>query len=217
MLPDPDLSIYGPQRISAVVKVLMQDGIPPEKVLEGSGVGVDQLNAANTRVSYGQVSAVFRNAMRLAVDPATALRAGRHMRLTAYGMYGYALLCCPNPKELVNFGTSYQKTMGSIVLIDYEETHDGGVYRYQPLLSSDIRDELYRFTIEFSLSAHLTVCRDVYGGALILSLCLWCMLSRFMPRSMAGCSIAGLNLVGPRTRGGSGRPGVLRHRRSQIR
>src|SRR5688572_1933719 len=74
--PDFESLIYTPQRISAVVATLAEDGIGAAELLAGSNLDEPALLLPQTRVSYRQVATVFRNAERLAPESAFALRAG---------------------------------------------------------------------------------------------------------------------------------------------
>ena len=163
--PDFEPRVYGPQRIAAVAATLAEDGVAPAQALAGSGIDEAALHAPTTRVSYAQVATVFRNAVRLARDPTVALRAGAHMRLTAYGIYGYALLSSPTRAESIDFAVKYNRVMGPVADAFYTREGDVEIYRYEMLLSPDPNDALYRFALEFTYSAQLTLCRDLYGNA----------------------------------------------------
>lgn len=108
MLPtpfDPETRVFTPQIIISLTKALEEDGVALSDTLEGTGIGDEALLLPDTRISFTQICTVFRNSMRLAAHPNTALRAGQNMRLTSYGMYGYALLSSPTTKDRVEFAT----------------------------------------------------------------------------------------------------------------
>lgn len=163
--PSPDFEprIYTPQRIAAVVATLADDGIAPARVLAGSGIDAAALQAPQTRVSYAQVAAVFRNALDLAREPTVALRAGARMHVTAYGIWGYALLSSRTCAEMLEFATKYRRVIGPMADMAYDPERDPATCVFEVLLSPDPRDGLYRFALDFTLSAHLTLTRDMYG------------------------------------------------------
>ena len=164
-LPDFERRVHTTQRISAIVATLAQDGVVPRKTLAGSGLDEAALNAPETRVSYTQIAQVFRNALNLAPEPTAALRAGLRMRLTAFGMYGYALLSSPTFAEAMEFGDKCHRAMGPIA--DFTRARQDGVeiFRYEGLLTLDPRDPLYGFALEFKFAEHLTLFNDLYGEA----------------------------------------------------
>lgn len=164
-IPDFHRRAYGPQRVTAVVATLAEDGIGARAALHGSGLSQALLRAPATRVSYEQQITVFRNALRLAPDGAVALRAGSRMHVTAYGMWGYALLSSRSLADILDLSIKYRAVIGPLAAMNYE-TQDGiGMARFNPLIASDPKDDLYRFALEFTVAAHLTLGRDLYGEA----------------------------------------------------
>lgn len=155
--------VYTPQRIIAVVDALAEDGVAAAPALAGTGIDEAALRAPATRVSYRQISAVFRNAIRLSREPTLALRAGQRMRLTAYGMYGYALLSSPTRQDSIDFAVKYHRAMGPVAALSFRRVRDAAIYGYEVLLSSEPTDALYRFALEMTYAAHLTLCRDLFG------------------------------------------------------
>jgi AraC-like DNA-binding protein len=155
--------VYPANKIAAIVGVLAEAGVAAADVLSGSGLAPERLHDLGTRVSYAQLRTVCRNALRLSPDSGVALRAGLRMHLTAYGMYGYALLSSRTGAECAEFGLKYHPVMGPVCNIEFSLSGDIAVYRLQPVLSADPADELYRFAVEFYLASHLTVNRDLLG------------------------------------------------------
>ncbi|MFT3815124.1 MAG: AraC family transcriptional regulator [Acidovorax sp.] len=157
--------MYSPQRIAAVVDTLVEDGVDAHQALEGSGLQEPDLRSVDTKVSYDQVAIVFRNALRLARHPALAMRAGRRMHITSYGMYGYALLSSRVCSEWLDFSTRYVRVIGPLADMRYDAERAPGACRYEPLLCTDPQDALYRFALDFSYAAHLTLGQDLWGQA----------------------------------------------------
>lgn len=164
--PDVERRIYSAHRVCAVVATLADDGIAAPLALAGSGLEPSQLADPSTRVCYRQLETVFRNAMRLSTQPAVALRAGRRMHVTAYGMYGYAILSSPTVAESIAFSVKCHRVSGSLVDMAFSGDGEASVYAYEPLLWPDPTQDLYRFALEFTLASHLTVIQDVLGQAL---------------------------------------------------
>lgn len=151
--------------MTAVVGALADDGIDVSAVLHGSGLSEAMLGLPETRVSYAQQVAVFRNALRLSPDPAVALRAGARMHVTAYGMWGYALLSSRSFTDVLDLSIKYRAVIGPLARMRHE-THEGiGHACFEPLIATDPDDALYRFALEFTFAAHLTLGRDLYGEA----------------------------------------------------
>lgn len=167
MLPPPDFSlrVYSPQRIAAVIDTLAEDGADARLALEGSDLQEADLRSASTRVSYAQAATVFRNALQLSARPALAIRAGRRMHITSYGMYGYALLSSRVCSEWLDFSTRYVRVIGPLADMRFDPDNAPGACRYEPLICTDPGDALYRFALDFTYAAHLTLAQDLWGRA----------------------------------------------------
>lgn len=162
--PDLALRVFTPHRVAAIVATLAEeDGVAPADSLEGTGLDEAALHAADTRISYQQTVVVFRNAIRHARDSDIALRAGSRMRLTAYGMFGYALLSSPTHAETMAFAAKYNRVIGPVADMHYTRTERSETFAYDVLTTDDPTDRLYGFSVEFAMSFHLRLCRDLYG------------------------------------------------------
>ena len=161
--PDFEQQIYSPNSIAAIVAELGQQGVPTSLALAGTGLDEAHLDTHTTRISYRQIDIVVWNALRLSNDPAAALRAGQRMRVTAHGMYGYALLSSATHAEARDFANRYLRVVGP--LCDAKYSYDGAtvVCSFEPLLWPNPTDDAHRFAAEFALSAHLTTMKDLAG------------------------------------------------------
>ncbi|UJJ33079.1 AraC family transcriptional regulator [Halopseudomonas maritima] len=163
LVGDFDARVYGPQRIAAVVETLEDQQVAASMVLAGSGLSREHLYCASTKVSYRQVAIVFGNALRLSQDPETALIAGARMHLSSYGIFGFGLLSSPNHIDEIEFSIAFSKVMGPVAgPISYTRSKTLVTYDYDVYLSPDPFDPLYRFSLEFALSAHFTLAEILY-------------------------------------------------------
>lgn len=161
--------VYPAHKIAAVVGALADEGIGPGDALEGTGLTDESLRTASTRVSYRQTQTVFLNAIRLSRAPACAFRAGERMRVTAYGMYGYALLSSRTHEEAQQFALKFLRVMGPVGDVESVGNEREVGFSYAPLMSFDPDDPLYRFSVEFQMSSQYTLNRDLYGPSFSLS------------------------------------------------
>lgn len=163
--PSFDERVYPAHKVAALVSALAENGIAATEALSGSGIAESRLSVPATRISYRQMLTVFRNALRLSSDPALAFRAGQRMRVTAYGMYGYALLSSPSHAASIDFAVKHHRVMGPVAELSFFQEEDIAVFSYAPILSLDPTEELYRFAMEFQFSSHLTLNADLYGAS----------------------------------------------------
>ncbi|MCO5130597.1 MAG: AraC family transcriptional regulator [Xanthobacteraceae bacterium] len=163
--PTPNLMqrVHLIPRIAAVVEVLEEEGIGASRALADTGLDQADLRSPDTRVSYRQVEAVFRNATRLTKDPTIPFRAGQRMNVCAYGMFGYALLSSPTRTEGIKLAVKYSRRLGMVVDVAFSRDDDTATYILTPLLSRNSPKDVYRFALEFAFATCLTFSTDVYG------------------------------------------------------
>ncbi|WP_128970396.1 AraC family transcriptional regulator [Bradyrhizobium tropiciagri] len=155
--------IFPPHSIAAIAAELREQGIDPSTVLEGTRLGITQLESHTTRISYRQLDTVIRNALRLAKDPAIALHSGARMHVTAYGMYGYALLSSASHAEARDFAARYIRVVGPFCDFGLSYNGERVVATFQPMHWPNPTESVHRFAVEFALAAHLTTIRDRSG------------------------------------------------------
>ncbi len=86
------------------------------------------------------------------------------MRLSSYGVYGYALLCSPTLEKKIEFCKKYQRVMGAMTDFIVVRGENEDIYRHFPTISETVGDELSRFALEFTMSAQLRLMQDLYGS-----------------------------------------------------
>jgi AraC-like DNA-binding protein len=163
--PDFDRQVYPAQAIAAIVAELGHQGVQASVALAGTGLDEAQLNVHTTRISYRQIDIVVRNTLRLSKDPRIALRAGQRMHVTAYGMYGYALLSSATYAEVRDFTNRYIRVVGPFCDARYSSDGATAVCAFEPLHWPNPNEDTHRFAVEFTLSAHLTTMKDLAGDA----------------------------------------------------
>lgn len=153
--------IYAPYKLAALVEVLAEQGIAPEASLRDSGIEAAQLYDGATLTSVRQYAIVCRNAVSLSCAPDTGFRVGARLHLSAYGMYGYALLSCLSLRDFFRLGVKYHHLATPALSIDWKEDADRVIWFFPDALISSPSRELKEFLIEQQFSAHVTHIRDV--------------------------------------------------------
>lgn len=158
-----DDRIEPPHKIAVLVDILGEEGIRPEDVLAGSGIDTLQVRAPETRISARQLLTVFHNAHRLSKDPGVAIKAGKRIHVTHFGLYGYALLSSPTPREAIDFALKYRPLAVALVGLRFVEDAGAGVWELSDPLSLGTHSELFRFVLEFQLGTLLSLHSDILG------------------------------------------------------
>jgi AraC-like DNA-binding protein len=155
--------IYAPYKLAALLETLVEQRIPPSDTLRGTGLSVEELEDPKSKTSVGQYLIACRNAVRLSADPATPFLVGRKMHLSAYGMYGYALMCSLTLRDFFNEGVKYHKLATPTVAIDWREECHSAIWSFPRLMSPELSADLHGFLIEQQLVQHAIHLKDVAG------------------------------------------------------
>ncbi|RJG03921.1 AraC family transcriptional regulator [Noviherbaspirillum sedimenti] len=160
-LPLLNERIYAPYKIAALVETLCDQGISPEECLMGSGITEAEIYDPETLTSVRQYFAVCKNAVHLSRDPATPFYVGMRMHLSAYGMYGYALICSLTVRDFFDLGVKYHKLATPTLTIQWREDPGSAIWRFPENFISAPSKELRQFLIEQQLAQHVTHLRDI--------------------------------------------------------
>jgi AraC-like DNA-binding protein len=160
-----DDRLHRPYKVAVLVDALAELGVQPADVLAGTGLVASTLHHPATLVSVRQLLAVIDAARRLTPRPDLALRAGTRVHITHFGMYGYALLASPTPREAVAFATQYRALASPLVGLSFRVDGAEAVWT----LSDDVLDlgpspELRRFVLEMQVGTLLSLHRDLVGA-----------------------------------------------------
>ncbi len=159
----PNEKIYPVVKLATVVNSLEAEGVPPEKALERVDLSKSDLMSPATRVSLTQVIRCCHSAVRLSPDRHFAYRTGLRFHLSAYGMYGFAILSSTNFRQTMYFAVKYHQLATPLADIGFKEEGDHSAWTIVPLSHPDVDAALYKFLVEIQFGAHLSLHRDVMG------------------------------------------------------
>ena len=165
--PSASDGIYRPTKLAAVVDTLSEDGVSPEEVLRGVGVGADELRSPDTLISLEQLLTCCKNAIRLSRDPSLPFRIGTMIHVSAYGMYGYAILCSTDFRKTFDFCVKYHVLAAPLVTFSFSERDGFGIWTIDPIQHPLVDQQLYKFIVEMQIGVHLSLQRDVMGPSFV--------------------------------------------------
>lgn len=112
---------YAPYKLLALVEVLSEQGIAPEAALAGTGLSPESLAQPQTLTSIRQYITACHNALQLSNASETPFRVGSRIPLSAYGMYGFALVCSPTIREYFQVAVKYHQLATPLLLMSWKE------------------------------------------------------------------------------------------------
>jgi AraC-like DNA-binding protein len=157
---------YAPLKIAALIKVLAKSGVAANSVLAGTGLDAAQINSPQTHTSIQQLLIVGRNAVRHCASPDLGLQAGQQMHASAYGMYGYALLCAETLRHAFDMAVRYHELATPVMNIRWVEDGDKAIWmlpRFEEVQQLDLSWEQYLFFLDMQFVIHATLVKDVMG------------------------------------------------------
>ena len=163
-----DERTYAPLKIAAMVKALVESGVPAQDALAGTGLQPAMISDAATRTSIRQFLTVCRNAMGLQTDLALPFRVGSRMRVSSYGMYGYALMCCGTMRDAYQVALEYHQLATPLIAVRWREDAETASWIFPDapeVALPDLSAPLYRFILEMQFAIHVTLHKDVMGPA----------------------------------------------------
>jgi len=160
----PNENVHPVTKIATIVERLGSEGVPATEALTGVNLSLTQLYSPAARVSVNQVLQSYDNAIRLSRDPHFAYNAGLKFHVSTYGMYGFALLSCPNFRDTMSFAVKYHAIAAPLVEIAFKEEGGAGIWTIVPMPYPRVDSRLYRFIVELQMAIHLSLHRDVMGA-----------------------------------------------------
>ena len=155
--------VFSAAKITSVVDKLALEGASPVDALADADVHLSDLNSPAARISRNQLIQCYRNAIALSHDPHLAYAIGSSVHLSAYGMYGYAMLCSTNFRSTMDFAVRYHQLATPLATIAFEERDGLGIWTIEPLTHPKIDSRLYRFVAELQIATHISLQRDIMG------------------------------------------------------
>ncbi len=152
---------YSPYKLIALVEVLNEQGIAPKASLSGTGLSPQSLADPDTLTSVRQYITVVRNALELCKNPETPFLTGSRIPLSAYGMYGFAVVCSPTIREYFQVAVKYHRLATPLLSMSWREEGSYASWIFPMNSGVTYPDSLARFLMEQQLTQLSTHLRDV--------------------------------------------------------
>jgi AraC-like DNA-binding protein len=161
--PGPDDKVYPVIKLATVIEALAAEKIPARDALGGVRLSKDAISSPATRISLNQVIECYRNAVKLSRDPHFAYHTGQRFHLSAYGMYGFAILSSMDYRQTMQFAEKYHQLATPLTELRFNEQSGCGVWTITPMPHSRIDGSLYKFLVEMQFGICVSLHRDIMG------------------------------------------------------
>ena len=159
----PDEKIYPVAKIAVVFDALADEGVPTEEALARVRLSKAAMSSPAVRVSLNQILDCYGFAAAHARDRHFAYRTGLRFHVSAYGMYGFAILSSMNYRQTMQFAMQYHQLATPLAEIRFSEQDGCGIWRVRPISNPRVDARLYKFIVELQFGIILSLHRDVMG------------------------------------------------------
>lgn len=159
--------IFPVSKLTTIMDALMHEGVSVRNALQGLRLTPDALRSRETRVSLNQVIQGCRNAIGLSRDPHFAYHTGLRFHLSAFGMYGFAILSCTTFRQMTDIAIKYFPLSTPLLDISFHAENRGGIWTLLPFPHLDIEPRLFKFIVELNLGTLVSLHRDVMGQSFV--------------------------------------------------
>jgi AraC-like DNA-binding protein len=155
--------VYNTAKLHAALDALRSDGIDTDHAFKETGLSLKVIEDEQFRVSPNQILKAFKNISDQKWDPYLPYRIGSNVHLSAYGLYGYALLCSTCYRETVDFATKYHYLAAPTVEMQFVfDDHEEG-WDIEPISADQVDHQFYAFLVCLQMGIHRSLHRDVIG------------------------------------------------------
>jgi AraC-like DNA-binding protein len=157
--------LYQPTKLAALFDILVSQGCPANEILRNINLTAEEVHSPEARVSLADLMTAYENAIRLSIDPHLPYRTGASVHISAYGMYGFAILCSPDFRKTMTFAEMYHVLAAPLATIEFRESDGLARWIIEPNARAATDPRVYRFITEMQVGIHISLMRDIMGPA----------------------------------------------------
>jgi AraC-like DNA-binding protein len=155
--------VYESTKLAALFDVLFDRGCRADEILRNVNLTVGEVHSPKSRISLAELMTACKNAVRLSSDPHLPYRIGTSIHISAYGMYGFAILCCPDFRRAMAFAELYHALAAPLATIEFTEENGIASWVIEPNARAAADPQIYRFITEMQIGIHISLMRDIMG------------------------------------------------------
>lgn len=161
--PTLNQRIFAPFKIATVIDTVAERGISAEAVLARTGLTLADIRDPHTLTSIGQYLTACENIVKAGAGFADAFSIGSRLHLSAYGMYGYALMCSPTMRDFFDFAVRYQPLATPTVRLHWRVEGDVAIWEFREIYRDFMSDDVRTFLLRQQMKMTFTHIRDAAG------------------------------------------------------
>jgi AraC-like DNA-binding protein len=161
--PTLNQRIFAPFKIATVIDTVADRGMSADTVLDKTGLTLAEVRDPHTQTSIGQYLIACENIVAAGAAFADAFAIGSRLHLSAYGMYGYALMCSPTMRDFFDFAVRYQPLATPTVRLHWRAEGDVAIWQFREIYRDMMSDQVRTFLVRQQMKMTFTHIRDAAG------------------------------------------------------
>ncbi|NDW07322.1 AraC family transcriptional regulator [Jiella pacifica] len=153
--------MYAPYKLYALLESAKGFGLTSAQILHRLPFTERSLQEESLDSSVEHYLTACENVIRLCDDPALPLQVGQSLHLSAYGLYGFALLCGPSVRASFEFAVRYHRLATPLFEIAFDLEDDKFVWKFPDEHLVPYEPRVHRFLLFQQLAQHVTHVRDI--------------------------------------------------------
>jgi AraC-like DNA-binding protein len=146
-----------------VIDAVAGRGMTPETVLDRTGLTLSEVRDPHTLTSISQYLIACENIVKAGAEVADAFAIGSRLHLSAYGMYGYALMCSPTMRDFFDFAVRYQPLATPTVRLEWRAEGEFAIWRFREIYRNVMSSDVRTFLVRQQMKMTFTHIRDTAG------------------------------------------------------
>ena len=163
-LPLLHQKIFAPYKLAILLDTASDHGFAPETLLAGTGLSLDRVHDPHTRTSVKDYLTACENIVAGGPRPDIAFDVGSRLHLSAYGMYGYALICSPTMRAFCDFAVRYHLLATPMLRLEWRREGDLAIWRFTEIYRDAMSFAARAFLVRQQMMMTATHMRDVSGA-----------------------------------------------------
>lgn len=156
--------MFAPYKIAILADAAAERGIARELTLSGTELTLKSLRDPHALTSVSDYLRALENIIAAGADLSIAFEVGSRLHLSAYGMYGYALMCSPTVREFCNFAVRYHLLATPMLGLEWRQEGDLAIWTFDEIYHSVMSREARNFIARQQMMMTVTHLRDVAGA-----------------------------------------------------
>lgn len=162
-LPMLQRRLFAPYKMATLVDAAATHGIDAEVTLRATEMDARSVRDPHALTSVRDYLTACQNVLAAGAPASLAFDVGGRLHMSAYGMYGYALMCAPTMRDFCDFAVHYQPLATPMLRLGWRCERGRAIWRFGAIYDPVLAPEARAFLVRQQMMMTATHVRDVAG------------------------------------------------------